>query len=198
MFRVLFGSCQISKIVGSPPRSMTSLALRGCLGLKYHVFILVEQILSTVRELLVTTKVYMPLLRPQNSCAMLVMVAHGYHSWQGRWLSPVFGSLHGMFWNHEGQSSGRRHSDHSSSASLGSGSEMDGVLSNRDLPSTSVGQARTIAIGCMFQGSPGQQFKKGLLMSGIGLIFRWVLALTETSVSPDEKSSPNYIFIFIH
>ena len=74
---------------------------------------------------------------------------------------------------------------------------MDGVLSNRDLPSTSVGQARTIAIGCMFQGSPGQ-FKKGLLMSGIGLIFRWVLALTETSVSPDGKSSPNYIFIFIH
>lgn len=56
MFRVLFGSCQISKIVGSPPRSMTSLALRGCLGLKYHVFILVEQILSTVRELLVTIK----------------------------------------------------------------------------------------------------------------------------------------------
>ena len=52
--------------------------------------------------------------------------------------------------------------------SLGPASEVCGVFSNRDLPSTSGRQPRA---------TPRQQFKRGLFMSVIRVLVNWSLAL---------------------
>lgn len=59
--------------------------------------------------------------------ATLVVVVQRYRSWVGL-ICFRFGSLHGTFWYHENQFSGRRHS-----GPMGLVSEVLGVFSNWDL-----------------------------------------------------------------
>jgi len=49
-----------------------------------------------VRELLVTSRVCVPLLYPQGYHEMLaIVVVHSHHSSVGLWLLSSFGSIHG-------------------------------------------------------------------------------------------------------
>lgn len=63
----------------------------------------VEQVLSPIREFLVTANLYMTLHHPYSYGAMLVFdVVLRQHSWvEELWLPPSSGSLHGAFWYHE-------------------------------------------------------------------------------------------------
>lgn len=53
-------------------------------------FSLVEQVLSPIRDLLVTTKVRVPPLHSYGSCGMLVVdVVHKCYSWVGLLVAPL-------------------------------------------------------------------------------------------------------------
>lgn len=76
------GWCFFSKMAtaGSLPRSITLLALGSWLVLRTRKdFLLVEKVLSSIREILVTTKLCMPLLHPY--ALLVIVVAHRSHSW---------------------------------------------------------------------------------------------------------------------
>ena len=78
-------------------------------------------------------------------------------------------------------------------------SEVHDVFSNRDIPSTSGGQPRALAI--VYYGSflinPYQQLNRGLLRPGAGVFVRQSLALRGSIVSPvGEISSTLYMCIY--
>lgn len=54
-----------------------------------HGFPFVEKILSSIRELLVTARVYMPLLLPWAYIVVVIVVLHRHQSWVGL-LAAVF------------------------------------------------------------------------------------------------------------
>ena len=85
-------------VVGSPSESMTSLALNSRLSSR-HDFLLVEQILSPTRGLLLLPR------HRYHDCSFRITVPYwplpwliGVKAGQDCWLPPFSGCLHGTFW----------------------------------------------------------------------------------------------------
>lgn len=77
---------------GSLPRSMTLLALGSWLVLRTRKdFLLVEKVLSSIREILITTKLCMPLLHPY--AMLVIVVVHRSHSWVRRSVASFLWKL---------------------------------------------------------------------------------------------------------
>jgi hypothetical protein len=63
-----------------------------------HDFHLIELSLRSIRELLVTAKICVPLLHPYDYQTVLVIVlVHRYQGWVRLLVASLFGSLHAIF-----------------------------------------------------------------------------------------------------
>lgn len=83
-------------VVDAPTRPVTSLALVvGLFSSTAHIFPLAEQVFSSIRVLLATTKLCMLLLHPQGYHAMLIIAkVHSITAGKDCWLFSPSGSLH--------------------------------------------------------------------------------------------------------
>lgn len=98
---------------------------------------LLVRILSPFRELLVTTKVCMPLLQPSDYCAMLVVtVVHIDQSWVRLLVASLWKPVCALWYLKAGPQGGSIHFS-STQEPLRPVSDVHGVFSNMDVPSTS-------------------------------------------------------------
>lgn len=171
----------------SSPRFMTSLALSTKLCSTKHTFPLVEQIVNSIRDLLLTTKVCVPLQHCQSYHAVLVInVVHRPHSCI---RSLVFSLPWKLVW-HPLVSQKKLVLREESSMSVPS-QESPGLFL-KNMVSSAMGtsfhlqrwatkdNSNKLYILGVFWKVLDSNIKKGLLVYAIGVFVKWSLTLGET------------------